>query len=46
VVRACITSFNTTEEDIHWVVGEMNRLAATEIATSIRDVEQYVTQAR
>jgi glutamate/tyrosine decarboxylase-like PLP-dependent enzyme len=26
-VRACITSFRTTETDIHWVVGEMNRLA-------------------
>jgi aromatic-L-amino-acid decarboxylase len=26
VVRACITSFKTTEADIHWVVGEMNRL--------------------
>jgi glutamate/tyrosine decarboxylase-like PLP-dependent enzyme len=27
VVRACITSFRTTEREIHWVVGEMNRLA-------------------
>jgi glutamate/tyrosine decarboxylase-like PLP-dependent enzyme len=27
VVRACITSFRTTEKDIHWVVNEMNRLA-------------------
>jgi len=26
VLRACITSFKTTETDIHWVVGEMNRL--------------------
>jgi glutamate/tyrosine decarboxylase-like PLP-dependent enzyme len=26
VVRACITSFRTTESDIHWVVDEMNRL--------------------
>jgi glutamate/tyrosine decarboxylase-like PLP-dependent enzyme len=26
VVRACITSFKTTESDIHWVVDEMNRL--------------------
>jgi len=25
-VRACITSFRTTEADIHWVVEEMNRL--------------------
>jgi glutamate/tyrosine decarboxylase-like PLP-dependent enzyme len=28
VIRACITSFRTTETDIHWVVGEMNRLVA------------------
>ena len=28
VVRACITSFRTTENDIAWVVREMNRLAA------------------
>ena len=28
VVRACITSFRTTEADIEWVVGEMNRLAS------------------
>jgi aromatic-L-amino-acid/L-tryptophan decarboxylase len=27
VVRACITSFRTTESDIEWVVGEMTRLA-------------------
>jgi glutamate/tyrosine decarboxylase-like PLP-dependent enzyme len=26
VVRACITSFKTTERHIHWVVDEMNRL--------------------
>ena len=26
VVRACITSFRTTESDIRWVVTEMNRL--------------------
>jgi glutamate/tyrosine decarboxylase-like PLP-dependent enzyme len=26
VLRACITSFRTTETDIRWVVGEMNRL--------------------
>ena len=28
VVRACITSFRTTETDIAWVVREMNRLIA------------------
>jgi glutamate/tyrosine decarboxylase-like PLP-dependent enzyme len=26
VVRACITSFRTTERDIAWVVDQMNRL--------------------
>ena len=26
VVRACITSFRTTESDIEWVVREMGRL--------------------
>ncbi len=29
-MRACITSFRTTEADIHWVVAEMNRLVAPE----------------
>jgi hypothetical protein len=29
-VRACITSFRTSENDIQWVVSEMNRLAAQE----------------
>lgn len=28
VVRACITSFRTTEEDVRWVVREMNRIVA------------------
>lgn len=27
-VRACVTSFRTTENDIRWVVGEMNRLVS------------------
>lgn len=27
-VRACITSYRTTERDLHWVVSEMNRVAA------------------
>ena len=27
-IRACITSFRTTERDIEWVVGEMNSLAS------------------
>jgi glutamate/tyrosine decarboxylase-like PLP-dependent enzyme len=28
VVRACITSFRTTENDIEWVVSQMNELAS------------------
>lgn len=28
VVRACITSFRTTERDISWIVDQMNRLVA------------------
>jgi aromatic-L-amino-acid decarboxylase len=28
VVRACVTSFRTTEKDIAWVVSEMNRLVS------------------
>jgi glutamate/tyrosine decarboxylase-like PLP-dependent enzyme len=35
VVRACVTSFRTTETDIHWVVSEMNRLVA------VTDEEQF-----
>jgi glutamate/tyrosine decarboxylase-like PLP-dependent enzyme len=27
VVRACVTSFKTTEEDVRWVVSELNRIA-------------------
>jgi hypothetical protein len=30
VVRACVTSFKTTEADIDWVVSEMNRLVFEE----------------
>jgi glutamate/tyrosine decarboxylase-like PLP-dependent enzyme len=30
VMRACITSYRTSESDIKWVVAEMNRLAAPE----------------
>jgi len=28
VIRACITSFRTTEQDIKWVVDELNGLAS------------------
>jgi aromatic-L-amino-acid decarboxylase len=41
VVRACITSFRTTEKDIKWVVSEMNRLVAPATTTSLADEEQY-----
>ena len=34
VVRACVTSFRTTESDIEWVVGEMSRLAVPECEVS------------
>jgi aromatic-L-amino-acid decarboxylase len=34
VVRACITSFRTTETDINSVVGEMNRLVGHEACQS------------
>ena len=30
VLRACITSFRTTEQDIEWVVGEMSRILTRE----------------
>jgi aromatic-L-amino-acid decarboxylase len=32
VVRVCITSYQTTERDVLWVVEEMNRLVAREVA--------------
>jgi glutamate/tyrosine decarboxylase-like PLP-dependent enzyme len=32
VIRACITSFKSTEEDIRWVVGEMNDIISSEAA--------------
>jgi hypothetical protein len=41
VVRACITSFRTTEQDIKWVVSEMNRLVAPAASTPLVDEEQY-----
>jgi glutamate/tyrosine decarboxylase-like PLP-dependent enzyme len=36
VLRACITSFRTTEADVRWVVGEMNRLIN-------EDIDQYIS---
>jgi glutamate/tyrosine decarboxylase-like PLP-dependent enzyme len=41
VVRACITSFKTTEEDIEWVVSEMNRLVEPETIIAPADDDQY-----
>jgi len=35
-VRACVTSFKTTESDIHWVVKEMNRLVSQDAVPSVK----------
>ena len=35
VVRACVTSYKTTERDSHWVVSEMNRLVG------VKEDKQY-----
>jgi glutamate/tyrosine decarboxylase-like PLP-dependent enzyme len=32
VVRACITSYKTTERDVQWVVDQMNRLVTNQVA--------------
>lgn len=42
VMRACITSFRTTPEDIHWVVAQMDRLFAQELARSTSPVLETV----
>jgi glutamate/tyrosine decarboxylase-like PLP-dependent enzyme len=39
VLRACITSFRTTEADIRWVVGEMNRLIDEDVGRYISTQE-------
>lgn len=39
VVRACVTSFKTTENDVHCVVEEMNRLAAKVGCTQLASAE-------
>ena len=39
VVRACITSFRTTESDIHWVVEEMNHLVPGDAIHSLSPAE-------
>ncbi|MGA7258725.1 MAG: pyridoxal-dependent decarboxylase [Terracidiphilus sp.] len=35
VVRACVTSFKTTERDVRWVVSEMNRLVAQDAGSQL-----------
>ena len=35
VVRACVTSFKTTERDVRWVVSEMNRLVAQDRGVAV-----------
>ena len=37
VMRACITSFRTTEKDIEWVVGEMNGLVASKTPNQLAE---------
>lgn len=39
VLRACVTSFKTTENDVRWVVGEMNRLVAHEDVNQLAPAE-------
>lgn len=39
VVRACVTSYKTTENDVRWVVGEMNRLIGCEDAAQLAPAE-------
>jgi len=51
VMRACITSFRTTEQDIHSVVDEMNRLFSNSIhaentATSLTTIDECHTEVR
>lgn len=47
VLRACVTSFRTTEAEIHWVVAEMNRLIDEDAGQHISMQEAVVpAQAR
>src|SRR5207244_12128675 len=41
VVRACITSFRTTESDIEWVVREIGRLTYRRVPQSTRRSESW-----
>ncbi|MGH8283318.1 MAG: hypothetical protein ACRESE_05675 [Gammaproteobacteria bacterium] len=42
VARTCITSFRTTETDIHRVVDEMNRLIHQDSSKSSSKLEEVV----
>jgi glutamate/tyrosine decarboxylase-like PLP-dependent enzyme len=47
VLRACISNFRTTEADIHWIVGEMNRLIDRDPSqASVRQEAVVPAQAR
>jgi glutamate/tyrosine decarboxylase-like PLP-dependent enzyme len=39
IVRACITSFRTTKDDVQWAVGEMNRLVESDAPNQLASVE-------
>lgn len=39
IVRACITSYRTTKDDVQWVVGEMNRLVERGAGKQLASVE-------
>ena len=39
VARACVTSYKTTEQDVRWVVGQMNQLAQTQTEATIAAAE-------
>jgi glutamate/tyrosine decarboxylase-like PLP-dependent enzyme len=39
VARACVTSYKTTEQDVRWVVGQMNQLAQKQAEATIASAE-------
>jgi len=43
VIRACITSYKTTERDVLWIVEEMNRLISEEVPTVAVQSEAQAT---
>jgi hypothetical protein len=40
VVRACVTSYRTSERDVRWVVEEMSRLAAGKLETLLTPAQR------